>query len=98
METLNGKEYHKSLLRLNLGRTALLYALEEPERWLLCAAGASYAYLGLIGVVVLLILCLVGMGEGGDCDCDCDCGDCCDCPADCGSSPGNPKGNSGNTP
>lgn len=29
METLNGKEYHKSLLRLNLGRTALLYALEE---------------------------------------------------------------------
>ena len=29
METLNGKEYHQNLLRLNLGRTALLYALQE---------------------------------------------------------------------
>lgn len=77
---------------------SLLYALEEPEHWLLCAAGASYAYLGLIGIVVLLILCLVGIGEGGDCDCDCDCGDCCDCPADCGSSPGKPKGNGGTAP
>ena len=78
---------------------SLLYALEEPGRWLLYATGASYAYLGLIGVVILLILCLVGIGEGGDCDCDCgECGECCDCPVDCGSSSGKPKGNSGTAP
>lgn len=29
MEPLPGKEYHQNLLRLNLGRTALLYALQE---------------------------------------------------------------------